>query len=316
MQDRLISIIVPVYKVEPWLRRCVDSILRQTYSNFELILVDDGSPDHCGAICDLYAEKDNRVVVIHQENQGVSSARNAALNLATGEYIGFVDSDDFIAPNMYELLVEGIEHYQAEIAFCGVCFVTDQGEINTTSKKKVTEELLRVIDQRAFVLGALEHQAWVNHTIWNKLYRRDILGKLRFDESFRICEDALFLLEYSRFIVKAAQIDASYYYYFCRQGSATRTDRFNSVLVLPAHEKMISIGAEIDKYAYYAAQASYLDCCLQYRDYPEARKSMHKYTIKHMNTLLRNPYIYWKTKILYILDAAGMNTGKRIRIKR
>lgn len=96
-----LSIIVPVYKVEPYLHRCVDSILAQTFTDFELILVDDGSPDNCGAICDEYAAKDSRILVIHKENGGLSDARNAGLDIAKGEYIGFVDSDDYISPQMY-----------------------------------------------------------------------------------------------------------------------------------------------------------------------------------------------------------------------
>ena len=96
-----ISVIVPVYKVEPYLRKCLDSIINQTYRNLQIILVDDGSPDNCGAICDEYASKDSRIEVIHEENGGVSAARNAGLKLAAGDYIGWVDSDDWIEPDMY-----------------------------------------------------------------------------------------------------------------------------------------------------------------------------------------------------------------------
>ena len=101
----MISIIVPVYKVEKYLKRCIDSILSQTYTDFELILVDDGSPDNCGAICDEYAQKDGRIIVIHKENGGLSSARNAGLDVAIGDYIGFVDSDDMIGSHYYEALL-------------------------------------------------------------------------------------------------------------------------------------------------------------------------------------------------------------------
>lgn len=100
-----ISIIVPVYEVEPYIHKCVDSILAQTFTDFELILVDDGSPDNCGEICDEYEENDSRIRVIHKENGGPSSARNAGLNIAKGDYIGFVDSDDWIETDMYEMLI-------------------------------------------------------------------------------------------------------------------------------------------------------------------------------------------------------------------
>ncbi|HCI64916.1 MAG TPA: glycosyl transferase, partial [Clostridiales bacterium] len=104
----LISVIVPVYRVEAFLPRCLDSIRGQTYKNLEIILVDDGSPDNCGKICDEYAEMDSRIRVIHKKNGGLSSARNAGLDVAVGDYIGFVDSDDWIAPEMYETLLGAI----------------------------------------------------------------------------------------------------------------------------------------------------------------------------------------------------------------
>ena len=114
----LVSVIVPVYKVEPYLRRCIDSIVGQTYRNLEIILVDDGSPDHCGTICDEYALRDSRIKVIHKENDGLSSARNAGLDIANGEYIGFVDSDDHTASQMYERLVVTAIANDADIVFC------------------------------------------------------------------------------------------------------------------------------------------------------------------------------------------------------
>lgn len=109
-----ISIIVPVYKVEPYLRKCVDSILAQTFTDFEVILVDDGSPDNSGKICDEYASKDSRVRVIHKKNGGLSSARNAGIDVARGKYLGFVDSDDYIEKDMYELLYDNIVKEQAD----------------------------------------------------------------------------------------------------------------------------------------------------------------------------------------------------------
>ena len=113
-----ISVIVPVYETEGLLDRCVESIVGQTYKNLEIILVDDGSPDNCPAMCDEWAEKDSRIRVIHKENGGVSSARNAALDIATGDYIGFVDSDDWIEPEMYSSLIQKISESGKNIALC------------------------------------------------------------------------------------------------------------------------------------------------------------------------------------------------------
>ena len=115
MQD-LISVIVPVYKVEKYLKRCVDSILAQTYPCLEVILVDDGSPDGCPAICDEYAREDRRVRVIHKENGGLSDARNAGIDAAKGKFLGFVDSDDYVHPRFYELLLQALKGEGADIA--------------------------------------------------------------------------------------------------------------------------------------------------------------------------------------------------------
>ena len=114
----LLSIIVPVYKVENYLPKCIDSILAQTFTDFELILVEDGSPDNCPALCDAAAEKDARVRVIHQKNGGLSAARNAGLDAARGAWIGFVDSDDYIAPEMYEVLHQAVQSTGADLALC------------------------------------------------------------------------------------------------------------------------------------------------------------------------------------------------------
>ena len=118
MSKPLLSIIVPVYNVEKYIERCIKSILNQSFTNFELILVDDGSPDNCGKICDEYKKKDSRIKVIHKKNGGLSDARNAGLNIATGKYIGFVDSDDIIHPQMYEKLFNCINKYNSDIVQC------------------------------------------------------------------------------------------------------------------------------------------------------------------------------------------------------
>ncbi len=116
MEDKLISIIIPVYNVERYLRECIDSIIAQTYKNLEIILVDDGSSDKSGEICDEYSKKDSRIKVIHKKNGGLSDARNVALDIAKGDYIGFIDSDDYIEKDMFQILYNLAEEYNAEIS--------------------------------------------------------------------------------------------------------------------------------------------------------------------------------------------------------
>ena len=127
--ENLISVIVPVYNIEAYLRKCIDSILAQTYTNLEIILVDDGSTDNSGEICNEYAAKDARIRVIHKGNGGLSSARNTGIDIATGKYIGFVDSDDYLAPDMYEKLLGAIVNNHADISVCNVHHVDENEEL-------------------------------------------------------------------------------------------------------------------------------------------------------------------------------------------
>ena len=173
MSDPKISVIVPVYKVEPYLHKCLDSIVNQTYRNLEIILVDDGSPDGCPAICDEYARRDPRVRVIHQENGGVSAARNAGLDAATGDWIGWVDPDDWIEADMYESLLENALAYEADIAVCG--------RVERHPDKDVFWgwEAVQVWDQEQAVGQLLEDKALRNYQC-DKLWRRELFEGVRF----------------------------------------------------------------------------------------------------------------------------------------
>ena len=161
----LISVIVPIYNVEKYLPQCIESILRQTYTNLEIILVDDGSPDSCPQICDDYAAKDSRIKVIHQANSGVSAARNSGLKIAKGKYIGFIDGDDYIEPDMYEYLYNLITVYEGNIS---VCTVTDKPTLIKTQKP------LAIPSIKAFTL--LYKQSYV----CNKLFCARIIKNIRF----------------------------------------------------------------------------------------------------------------------------------------
>jgi len=173
MQQPLISVIVPVYKVEPYLRKCLDSIVGQTYTNLEILLVDDGSPDRCGAICDEYAARDPRIKVIHQENGGLSAARNAALDAAKGEWLGFVDSDDWIEPDMYAVLLEGALRTGADITVCGYWEEFASGAV----PRLFSSEALLERDQAAHLL--MQDQVLRNY-VWDKLFRRELFASVRF----------------------------------------------------------------------------------------------------------------------------------------
>lgn len=202
-----ISVIVPVYKTEGLLDRCVESIVGQTYKNLEIILVDDGSPDNCPAMCDEWAEKDSRIRVIHKENGGVSSARNAALDIATGDYIGFVDSDDWIEPEMYSSLIQKISESGKNIALCSYYAVEISGE-RYECRCVVDKEVLDKDDYFRFVVLGGD-----GGYIWNRLYDADILKEVRFDEDIWYSEDLLFNFKTAQKSNGAAILDKIEYNY-------------------------------------------------------------------------------------------------------
>lgn len=177
-QEKLLSVIVPVYKVEPYLRRCVDSICQQTYKNLQIILVDDGSPDHCGAICDEYTCHDERIIAVHQDNEGLSGARNNGLLFAKGDYIAFVDSDDWLHPKMYETLIQMLEEYQLDMARCSV--ISSDGEkeeLILPGKKTMINKVITGSD-----IFGLYFTEFLCKVVWNAVYRRDIVMGIRSPE--------------------------------------------------------------------------------------------------------------------------------------
>lgn len=219
--DKLISVIVPVYKVEKYISQCIESILAQTYEKIELILVDDGSPDSSGKICDEYAQKDNRIHVIHKENGGVSSARNAGLDYAHGEYIAFVDGDDYIDETMYEKLVDKMGE-DIDITFC--CFYAKykEQEIPCLQEIEFLEQLIKKpYDIRVFLSersiigfnGGVRPNVAVS--IWRSLFRKELIkqGELSFSKEVKLGEDRLFLMEYLNLCKKSALVREPLYYY-------------------------------------------------------------------------------------------------------
>lgn len=192
-----ISVIVPVYKVEKYIHRCVNSILNQTYQDFELILVDDGSPDNSGAICDEYAAKDSRIRVIHKLNGGVSSARNVGLDHAKGQFVMFCDSDDYVEPEWCEHLFTQISQYPESWCFCGCHCVDATGkytEENCVFHPTPVYEVLPISEYEQL------YQTNYAACLWERIFNMDIIRKhhIRFDEKLSVSEDVLFTLEYGQ----------------------------------------------------------------------------------------------------------------------
>lgn len=217
MTGELISVIVPIYNVEKYIHKSIDSILNQTYTNLEIILVDDGGMDHCPAICDDYARKDRRIKVIHKENGGLSDARNAGVRIAQGAYIGFVDSDDFIKPDMYEKMLTRLKETGADIAVCNYACVRTDGTL-IEERNRNASVVDEVFDTRQAVeqLCGPDYAYWV--TAWNRLYKADIAKAVSFPTG-KIHEDEFTAhLFYDR-AEKVAGLSEPLYQYVIREDS-------------------------------------------------------------------------------------------------
>ena len=212
-----VSIIVPVYNAEATISRCIESIINQEYRDFELLLIDDGSTDSSGTICDRYAAEDSRIRLIHKENTGVSETRNMALDLACGTYLQFLDSDDWITPNATRLFVEEAERYHCDMVISDFYRVVGK---RVAHKGDIDDDC--VLTQEEFSAHMLQNPAdFYYGVLWNKLYRRDIVEKyhLRMNPEISWCEDFMFNLEYIRHAEVFYALQVPVYYYVKTKGS-------------------------------------------------------------------------------------------------
>jgi glycosyltransferase involved in cell wall biosynthesis len=218
-----ISVIVPVYKVELYLRQCIDSIITQSYTNLEIILVDDGSPDNCGKICGEYEKNHSRIKVIHKKNGGLSDARNAGIDICSGEYLTFVDSDDWIETDMIETLYNNLVNHDADISCCGY-FLT---YINSKEITENTSEIIVLNKEQAIEQMLLDNIGKVSVMAWGKLYKKYIFNKIRYPLG-RIHEDEFVITD----ILSETNIVVSdtnpKYYYRQRKSSITGINSYNS----------------------------------------------------------------------------------------
>lgn len=213
--NNLVSVIVPVYNVEIFIKKCLNSIVNQTYKNLEIILIDDGSSDNSGKICDEYAAKDKRIKIIHKINGGVSSARNAGLDIANGDYIGFIDPDDYISENMYEILLDEMKSGDFDIVECNYYRVYEDG----AQLKKENKDAVYT-GYKDIWYAALTDYLFCG--MCNKLIKKSVIGDLRFNTDYKISEDMLFFFECAKNGNKLKFINKPLYYYFQREDSAIR----------------------------------------------------------------------------------------------
>lgn len=248
----LISIVVPVYNMESSLEKCMGSILNQTYDNFEAICVDDGSTDQSGLILDKFAKYNSKIVVVHTKNRGVSSARNIALSVAKGDYIGFVDSDDYIHKDMYKVLADLILKNDVDIVSCGYYFEEGCNVKQALNQKEIPLEPLNLIESLYYIYKRDEYKGVAGY-LWTRLFKKDLIkdsrGNLivRFDENLNVGQDIVFLAELFRNVKKVLFTEQALYYYCQRENSTVHDEakQIERMSWIQAYEKIIKIYKEM-----------------------------------------------------------------------
>ena len=233
-----ISVIVPVYNVEQYLERCVDSIINQTYTNLEIILVNDGSTDNSGKLCDELAKKDERIRVIHKENGGLSDARNRGIDEAESDLVGFIDSDDYIDSDMYEVLLKNLNNTDADLSMCALYDV-----YNNTPEAQVTNKETWKLSSEQAIKMVMEAKI-LSVTAVNKLYRKSLFTDLKFEVG-KIAEDAFIMIKLLDKCEKIVATNEKKYYYVHRENSIT-TQKFSTKFlnVIEAYEQNSNIISE------------------------------------------------------------------------
>lgn len=298
----LISVIVPVYKVEEYLENCVNSIINQTYKNLEIILVDDGSPDKCGEMCEQLALSDSRIIVIHKKNGGLSSARNSGIDIANGEYIGFVDSDDTIEPFMYEKLYNENKLNSTLISVCAVNYIFQNGKTqrkNKLGKNKVfdfVEAIQEMNSHTYFDMGA-----------WSKLYHRSLFENLRFPEG-KLSEDFYIMFILFDKAQRISYVDYACYNYLQRENSITHNVKINHDHEYAAKEQMIYLEKKYPQMKAFA-HVAYASAALTVYD------SYLKNGVKCSDDMINHFKEVVASNLSYIREIERLSNGKKIQFR-
>lgn len=302
MNAPLISVIVPIYKVEDYLKECIDSIIDQTYKNLEIILVDDGSPDKCPDICDEYASKDTRIKVIHKPNGGLSDARNAGLDVCKGDYVAFVDSDDFVDKEMYEEMVRTSIMHNADIVRCDFrMYGGSKYQKHSLYHKHQSITMLQGFEPLKALLS------WNTHcAAWDKLYKRDFINNTRFIKG-RLNEDIIFQFLLLKDGGTYVEMNNVYYNYRVRKGSITNGSKklFDDIIKNSSEMSQyveinkIPVIQEMESYEY----SSYIQFCrCQFLNRKEPDVSISygekkQWLKKRFWRVLTNKKLLWRFKV-------------------
>ena len=309
-----ISVIVPIYKVEDYLHRCVDSIINQTYTNLEIILVDDGSPDNCPRICDEYAKKDSRIRVIHKKNGGLSDARNAGIDIATGEYIMFIDSDDFVDREMMKSMMRNMIHNNVDMVVCNIKYIYEDKEVVKYNQAD------RILD-RYEAMEEYLRDGVVQAVAWNKLYKKSLISDMRYKVG-KTNEDEFFTYKVVDKTDKIYYNSRPFYNYIQRDSSIMGKYSINRLDGVEASYERLNFIKERYPDLYEKEKKTFINLCIYSYQMilkepnldknKQGRKILNNYTkkIKFNKTELKN-YSY-KDKLKIYLSKISLDTCCKI----
>ena len=309
-QKDLISVIVPIYKVEKYLDKCVKSIVNQTYQDLEIILVDDGSPDNCPAICDKWAEIDNRIKVVHKSNGGLSDARNAGLEITTGNYVAFVDSDDWLEKNYVEFLYNAIIQTHADVSACQIRSVQEYETVSSVEKQQLQIETFSAEEALCKVINGQDFRA----VAWNKLYKREILWGEKFEVG-KLHEDEFFTYRIVDKCSSLAWVDIPLYNYCQRSGSIMNTYSVRHLDMLEAIFGRLELLKHKYPNLYLRDKVTYCVTCLNYYcdmlngKFGEEKQSAKKQILNYRNTIkfsLRELFALSLKNIIYVVGSSAI----------
>lgn len=307
MGNCLISVVVPVYNMEKYLARCLDSILRQTYRNIEIIVVNDGSTDESWSICLNYSLSDRRIKIVDQQNLGLSGARNTGLRYASGDYLTFVDSDDWVHPRMIEFLYNSLRDHSSDISFCGCKKISDfsipdEQYENLTSYSLDRDTILHLFFSERYT------------ACWSRLFRRDIIKDIEFPQGLN-CEDYIYMYEALRRCQSVSIIDDPLYYYYVRPdsicSSSFNVKKFDAFYSAKKLYELVCINdphfacASLVRLA--GALSSLISSARKYPGYDGKKKELLGYLRKHISCFLFNRYIPLKQKIILAITTLPDN---------
>lgn len=306
--DYVISIIIPVYNSEKYLFECVDSVRNQTYKNLEIILIDDGSIDFSGSLCDQYAMMDQRIRVVHKTNGGVSDARNHGLKIARGDYIGFVDADDLIEHDMYETLLKLCLKGDSKLACTGYDIIGDK-----SSKKEdhIDREIILSSDDFFADITLGDHLITVTNAVWNRLYHRDIIQGVEFPKGKNYGEEIVFNTKTIINAGKCIYTNKKLYHYRIRNGSITRSDKGDLFNQKVANDLIDLYNEQIDLLNSY--EKKNLANIVRGRAYQHFLKIYYLNKDKEFDKLLQLMLSKWKLNIFEIIKLP-INIKKKVFI--